>query len=170
MIIFVCGLSKTGKSSMIQAVTSGTKFHYLRASELLEKSGRPTLGLKADEVEENQKVFVQAALDRIRGTDHDVIIDGHLLLETVDGPQRLRTALLRTLPLDGIIMIYTPPQEVARRRSGTDIEITAEDARKYEAMERQVAIKLAEERKIPFFEIQSGELDDFRGKIARIVH
>ena len=94
MLIVVCGLSKCGKSSLIKAaIVEGLDVPAIKGSQLLRSSGRPIEALTASEALSNQPELTRLLTDHTR-EDTPTILDGHLLIETVDGPQLVPEAQL----------------------------------------------------------------------------
>jgi adenylate kinase len=170
MIVFVCGLSKSGKSSLIEAaIKNFTSFRHLRASRLLRKAGRPTAPISSSEVTENQNVLVECVKQELITGATDVILDGHFLIETVEGPLPLPLECLDALPLVAVFMIVADPAEVEKRRFGTPAQITSDEAARRIDAEGAHAQRLAAYRKIPFAKIQSGNVADFSEKLQQAV-
>jgi adenylate kinase len=171
MIIFVCGLSKVGKSSLIEAARRRHFgwFRYLSAGDLLRALGRPTDQMGAADVLINQRVFVVEALKEIDAAPGDIFIDGHLLVETVDGPQLVPDAALDPLPLDGILVVETYPKEVSERRKVACNEISVDEAADRMALERIQARRLARRRGIHFAVTASGQAALFEAEIDKII-
>ena len=107
MIILACGLSGSGKTTIIAhaARVSGLGLNHIKASDILRQEGRPITGLKASDVISNQELIVSWLL-RYKSLNHGpILLDGHLLIETDDGPQLVPDRILAPLPLAGIIVV-----------------------------------------------------------------
>jgi adenylate kinase len=170
MIVFVCGLSRSGKSSLIESARkSFPSFRHLRASRLLREAGRPTVPIQSSEVPKNQKVLVQLVKHELAMGASDLILDGHFLIETIDGPVPLPLECLDALPLQAVFMVVADPAEIEKRRSGTAAQISSEEASRLIDMEDAEAQKLAAYRRIAFAKIQTGNVADFIEKLRQVI-
>jgi adenylate kinase len=169
MIIFACGLSRSGKSTLIDEAEIGAfGVGLLRASALLQAAGRPISRLRATDVLSNQTTFVAAVIKRMR-TAENLLIDGHLIVETIDGPQLVPETCLDPLPLAGIIVIEAHPSEVVIRREGTDLAISVEEAIDRMALERIQAQRLARRKGVRCTVVKCGDVANFRDALQQIV-
>jgi hypothetical protein len=110
MLIVVCGLSKSGKSSLIKAaVAEGLDVPIVKASQLLGLSGRPIQALSASDALGNQPELMQLLAECVQ-ENRPTILDGHLLIETLDGPQLVPEAYLIAVGLVGIVAVTAPPR------------------------------------------------------------
>jgi adenylate kinase len=170
MIVFVCGLSKSGKSSLIEsAIKSFPSFRHLRASRLLRRAGRPTELISSSEVMENQSVLVDCLTRESATGANGIILDGHFLIETVEGPVCLPLECLDALPLAAVFMIVADPAEIEQRRCGTSAQISAEEAARRIDTESFQAERLAIYRRIPFAKIRSGNVADLTERLRQVV-
>jgi adenylate kinase len=169
MIVFVCGLSKSGKSSLIESARkSFPSFQHLRASRLLHKAGRPTSQISSSEVTENQRVLVDLVKQELASGAHDVILDGHFLIETIEGPMVLPRECLDRLPLHAVFMVIADPAEIEKRRFGSSAQISSVEAASRIEMECIHAQRLAAHRGVTFAKIQSGNVADFTAKLQQV--
>jgi adenylate kinase len=170
MIVFVCGLSKSGKSSLIESARKNfPSFRHLRASRLLREAGRPTAPIPSSEVPKNQKVLIERVKLELAMGANDIILDGHLLIETIEGPLPIPLECLDALPFHAIFMVVADPAEIEKRRSGTPAQISSEEAARRIDMEYAEAQKLAAYRCIAFAKIQSGNVADFTEKLRQVI-
>ena len=169
MIVFVCGLSRSGKSHMLEAVlVNCTGVQHLRASELLRASGRPTALISAADALLNQEVFIAAAKAAIERTSDNIIIDGHLMIESADGPQLVPETCFDALPLVGMVVIEAPPTEIVRRHVEIEPALTADEAADRMELERIHARRIARRRNIGFAAVESGDVDHLYDELARM--
>jgi adenylate kinase len=144
MITFVCGLSKSGKSTLInQADVAKIPADHVRASELLRKLHRPTVDLRAANVLSNQDILVDWLDNSLRSNPRLIVLDGHLLLETLDGPQLVPDQALTRLPITHVICIRGEPKEVADRRRGLPLTQSVDEIRDLMAIEEILARRFA---------------------------
>ncbi len=171
MLILACGLSMSGKTATIEAAnTSGGKFFiHLKASELLARAGRPIADLRAGDVTENQLALVQKISGVIKHMTAPIVLDGHLLIETVDGPQLVPEAILDPLPIIGVIAIESFPSDIVARRRELGITATADDIADLATLESVQANRLARRQKAEFSMIRSGDTDALRSFVSRLV-
>jgi adenylate kinase len=149
MLMFVCGLSKTGKSHLIEAAFAfGAKFRHSKASGLLRMAGRPLDRIDAYIMLENQKIFFQSALDMLAHTDETVVLAGHLVIETTDGPQLVPDTYLDALPVSKLLLIEDHPKAIAARRFSTGFEADSYEIRDLMALERTAAVRFARRHSI----------------------
>jgi adenylate kinase len=168
VIIFVCGLSHSGKTTTIEAAdVASIGFRHLRASAVLNSRNRPTLPLRASEVIPNQLVLVESILKDLAEVPGNVVLDGHLLIETVDGPQLVPEAHLDPLPISATILIQATPDEVVRRRLQTPLAISSEEASDFMKLEAIQARRFARRRAVKLFEVQAGEFKLVRQFLSR---
>jgi adenylate kinase len=172
MIIFVCGLSKVGKSNLIVTAINArfNWFRYLAAGAILKGLGRPTTQIKPSEVSENQSAFVSEAVKQMNATQGDWLIDGHLLIETIEGPQLVPEGMLDLVPIDSIYVVETSPAELLIRRKGTTAELLSEEeAIDLMALERIQARRLARRRNVPLTIVTAEDIPMFETEIEKFV-
>jgi adenylate kinase len=167
MIILACGLSGSGKTTIIAKAARACDFglNPIKASDILREEGRPVVGLKASEAISNQKVIVDWLLRFQTASPGPILLDGHLLIETDDGPQLVPDMILAPLPLCGIIVIRSEPEVVAKRRKDTLLIRSSSEIRDLMFIEMVDARRLARARAVPFAAVRG---DDFAGFTAAI--
>lgn len=153
MLIVVCGLSKCGKTSLIKtAIEAGLDVPTVKASELLRSLGRPTIPLTASEALANQLELMRLIAE-YSSDDRPFILDGHLLIETVDGPQLVPEASLMPGGLVGVIAVTAPPQTIAARRLDTVFTTDPDEIQELVLIETTQARRMARVASIPFYEV-----------------
>lgn len=170
MVVFVCGLSGIGKSSLIEhAVTDRPSIRHVRASDLLASAGKPIRNLRATDVLENQPAFIELATAEIRKSTH-VLIDGHLLIESLDGPISLPDNCLDTLQIDAVIIVTADAEKLLNRRENAGLgTISKEEIEKLMAIESENAQRLAHRRGVEFVKIKSGDINTFVAQLDKMV-
>lgn len=117
MRIFVCGLSKSGKTTLSRYASHIMEnVEIIRLSQILREAHAelPVPTLK-DGIE-NQAI-VAAALAKYRAKKQHQLIDGHALIETMEGPLLIPDWFYdRTLP-DAIVYLNENPKVLAERRN-----------------------------------------------------
>jgi adenylate kinase len=161
MIVFVCGLSQSGKSTLIQSTQLYIpKLRHIRASALLRRAGQPVFPIRSKDVLANQKILVREVRTETEDKNANFVLDGHFLIEASDGPYILPPTCLDGLRLDAVFMVVADPVEISKRRQETSAQITPQEAAERIVLETMAAERLAGHKKIPFQTIQS---DDAKG-------
>lgn len=171
MIVFVCGLSMSGKTSLIKSfVEEFPTFRHVRVSTLLRIAGRPTEALSSQEASLNQEVFLREVTKQLDVGGADTLIDGHLLIETNDKPYLVPIERLGRLPIDGVIAVLENSSALSKRREAARGEpiLASEELWSLIALECLQAQKLAALRGVPFEEVISGDIRSFSLAIDRI--
>jgi adenylate kinase len=163
MIIFVCGLSEAGKSTLIANSSAATfGFECVRASNLLAAAGRPTRGLRKEDVLDNQQLVISALSNIVTARPGPLLVDGHLLVETLDGPQLVPEQYFEAIPIRLVVAVEADPSEIAARRRGSEIPLEIEEAKDRMLLEHVQARRLARFKGAKFRAIPSGNLEEFR--------
>lgn len=169
MMIVVCGLSKCGKSSLIKrASKSGLAVPSVKASQLLRTSGRPTQTLNAAEALKNQPELSNLLKQHVHG-GQPIILDGHLLIETIDGPQLVPETGLVPLGVIGIILVTAPKETIASRRAETKFTTNIEDIQDLATIECVHARRFARMQGVPFSQIDYLDVSDFVGAVKNAI-
>ena len=167
MVILVCGLSKCGKSSLIaSAISLGMELRAVKASQLLRSSGRPTQALTASEALDNQPEL-KRLLSEYGRDGQPIILDGHLLIETVDGPQLVPESLLATIGLIGVIAVKATPELVSERRRGTAFTTNQDEIRDLALIEITQAARYTRIAGMPFIQVDNDDPPAFIKAVAR---
>lgn len=169
-MIFVCGLSKSGKSHLIEAaIASGTKFRHVKASQLLRVAGRPLERIDAYLMLANQRVFLECALAMLVHSNEAVVLEGHLVIETTDGPQLVPDTSLDALPIVKLLLIEDDPNAIAARRLCTDLEAEPPEIADLMALERAAATRFARRRSLELLIMKSDRADTFANAVRGFV-
>lgn len=126
MTVLVCGLSRVGKTSSLQSMGEGSSdYRYISASSILRSKGMPTEGISIREAVFNQDVITSHLVDRY---PEKFLVDGHILLETIDGPFLVPESSINKWRLGGIIFVtesasLISTRRVASERSSSECEI-----------------------------------------------
>lgn len=127
-MIVVTGISGVGKTYTIAAFVSGhSEYRHVSASTILLELGLQTQNLTSEEADRNQ-LALKTALEKLspKSADH-LIIDGHAVIETDDGPVVATTDAFSALQISGIVTIIDMPNSTHVRRlrkSRADSEAT----------------------------------------------
>lgn len=128
-MILVTGISGVGKTYTIRALTDrAPEFRYVRASRILTEMGLPTNNLSAAQTAVNQQA-IGSRLKEMAKEDVAIIIDGHAVLETDDGPVEASASQYDDMQITTIVNIRDASPlvrgrrlEKGRRNSDSDVE------------------------------------------------
>ena len=102
-MIFVCGVSASGKSSLVRAFTvTNPKFNHVKGSELLQNAGYPIHNLDAGAAEQNQLALL-AILHSKKLVAPETIFDGHITIETDGAPYIVPSSFSKESEREGIM-------------------------------------------------------------------
>ena len=163
MILVVCGLSKCGKSSLIDAISlRGLVFTTIKGSGLLLERGMATTRLTPEQSVNNQSLILET-LKKISDSNENIVFDGHLLIETIEGPQLVPDSVFNTLDIAGIASVYTDPVVLSQRRINTPFECDEVELADLERIETIHARRIARKHAVKHFHICSNDVDSFAG-------
>lgn len=144
MKIFVAGLSKSGKTTRSLYVAShNPEVEFVKVSQKLKEMGGHVPALSLKEAMENQCIAEKVLLS-IRSEKKHQIIDGHVLIETSEGPMIVGDHLFMSVSPDIIVYIQEAPDAIILRRRPSALmpgEVAALSLMERAACER-LAIKL----------------------------
>lgn len=162
MIVIACGLSKSGKTTLIrEAGLNELGMSHIRGSAVLQAGSRPTEKLQGGDVLGNQRAIVRYLTDEIAKEKKKIVLDGHLLIETTEGPQLVQPKLFSTLPIVGVVFLKIDPRIVSARRQGAPLTQNVDDIEDLTEMEFHQARFFARFHKASFHlmaESRSSEL------------
>jgi adenylate kinase len=166
MIVVVCGLSKCGKTSLVNATKSvGLDWTRVRGSQLLDVAGKPTTGLTARQTLDNQQ-SLRDQLARLDSHRRRLVLDGHLLIETVDGPQLVPDSAFSALDLAGVIAVAIDPNILSKRRIETALTSDPEELADLMSIEKFQARRIARQFGVPFFNVEHDDANAFTEAVA----
>lgn len=168
MIVMVCGLSGSGKTYLAGNLrVSSLGFAHVKASDLLRSSGCAVEELTLEDFFINQKYLV-GEVAAVLSKHRRIVLDGHLLVETLDGPQLVPDTTISTLPLRHIVFVDTEPSDVLKRRPRKSVTTVHEiaDLAKLELIH---ARRLARKNGIPFSSIKDGDIAAFTQVLEKLV-
>ncbi|MBL1258624.1 hypothetical protein [Methylocystis sp. Sn-Cys] len=117
MIIFACGLSKSGKTSLIRSARlERYGIRHVVASEFLQTLGQKITSLTPQDIARNQAVLTEGLLALLARSGGTIVLDGHLIIESGNTTQIIPIEALDALPLLGVIQIHALPSAIVRRR------------------------------------------------------
>jgi adenylate kinase len=160
-MIFVCGVSGTGKSHVTSLVTdSDARFVHVKGSQILAECGRPIRDLNFARAQENQSVLRHELLSRNLISDRH-ILDGHMTIETQEGFFVVPDSFFEAISVQRIICIFDDPTFIARRleQKGLPASPIAVDA--HQKFERKIARRRAGLLACPYHEFAASNLEQF---------
>jgi adenylate kinase len=169
MIALICGLSGSGKSSMIATLISeDPSIIHVRASKLLSDAGRPIERISLEDAFSNQNALARLLPKELAADAPLILIDGHLLIETVTGPYLLSADALGNLAIDAVIFIAADPAPLSERRQGTNMETSQAALSRLMKLEAIQAKKFSEARGIPYARIESGDVEALKRALGML--
>lgn len=161
MIVMACGLSRCGKTALIEATKSTDRdWMFLKASELLREAGRPICDLTTLDALDNQQ-HLRDAIVRCVNLGSRLILDGHLLIETTEGPLLVPDVALSSIGLVGIIAVAADADILSKRRTGAHFTVDREELADLMSIEISHARRLARRFAVPFFTVRSDDARAF---------
>ncbi|WP_177232310.1 AAA family ATPase [Methylobacterium gossipiicola] len=167
MIIFVAGLSKSGKSTRSQyAAAQLAELEYVSVSKLLTLSGGILPVRTFADALFNQQLATELLLRRVATKRHQ-IIDGHALIETAEGPIPVPDSFFEWLRPSLMIYIYDQPDEIRMRRVKHGMSHSRRELIALMAMEQAACERVADRQGIPLDILLSPTLERFASAINR---
>ena len=169
-MILVSGLSKSGKTQTLQrAAKFSLPIEHVKASTLLRAKNQPLSLLRYEEVINNQTVLLEALAEYPHELGTVRILDGHALIEAIEGPVLLPDWVFDRLSLCGIIVIIAPPEIIAHRRAGTDLEQRYATLERFQRLEETHCASQAERLSITFRTVVSGDAVELAKSLLRMI-
>lgn len=161
MIVFVAGLSRSGKTSRSQyAATTLPNIEYLSVSQLLRSAGRKLPVRTIAEAIENQRYALEALTATPLQRTHR-LVDGHALIETVEGPMLVPDWFFDDLAPDIILLVYDRPEAIISRRLDISSEHRMLDVAALAKIEKAACERTASRLGIPLVELDAPSLEGF---------
>jgi hypothetical protein len=150
MIVVVCGLSKCGKTSLVDAAKPiGLDWTPVRGSQLLHVAGKPTTGLTAWQTLDNQQ-SLRDQLARLYS----------------DGPQLVPDSAFFGLKLAGVIAVVIDPDLLSKRRAETPLNSDPVELADLMSIEKFQARRIARQFDVPFFDVEHDDANAFAEAVA----
>jgi adenylate kinase len=167
MIVIVCGLSGSGKSHLLDELdVEALGFTKIKASDILKSGNMPTTHLDLNSAITNQKYLLSViAKSDIRNANF--LLDGHLLIETNEGPALVPDSFVLGLPVAAILSIVADPVDILRRRPRKNS--CPNELRELIQIEAANARRLAVKKKIFYRAIADGSVKDLTSALSEIV-
>jgi hypothetical protein len=127
MMHFVCGLSRSGKTRMIERViASRPAIAHLSARAILTANARPTASLDISGVIANQEILARAINCRVGDLSETWILDGHAMIETSAGPVLVPDSFFLSLSLATVTFVDRSIEDIAFNRGDGEANYLAE--------------------------------------------
>ena len=160
-MIFVAGISRSGKSSTIEALAKTRGFTYLKASSMLRSAGRPLGPLSIVEAAENQRTLIELLKSDAPAGNSTTILDGHAMIETTDGTFPVPDILFDQLDLIKMICIVNDPAVIKRGRAESGWSFDLQEIIRLQEIEQECASTQAIRLHIPFYKINAHNVLEF---------
>lgn len=146
-MIFISGVHGVGKSYFCDMVKQTIDINAYSASTLIsekKKSGFSRDKLIPD-IDDNQQYLLQA-VDELRATEGNFILDGHFCLLNAEGKvQRIVYETFTALKPEAILLLTEAPEIIAERRQSRDNrDVTVESIKEFQDSEEVYAKEVAE--------------------------
>jgi adenylate kinase len=163
-MIFLAGISATGKTRAASQLAASGKFIHVRASQLLVKAGCPIAQLTKAQAVQNQKKLLEI-LD-VRPRNSKVVLDGHATIETVEGMIDVPDWFFDQANVQKIICLVDSPENIVERRRIRGDSANRKDVNDAQQREAFAAKRQAERLRVDYREITAGDSEAFRRAIA----
>lgn len=147
-MIFISGIHAVGKGYFCGLVKKELGIETYSASNLI--SNARNAGFNSDKLvadtEENQQ-YLLAAVQELRESGTDFILDGHFCLinKSTGNLERISLETFTTLTPEAIVLLTEKPKVIVERRNTRDrIDETPEHVEQFQNMEKQYAKEVAE--------------------------
>lgn len=122
-VIFLAGVHGVGKGFVGAPVAQSLGVSHFTASQLIrEEKGQATWGAdkRTSAIDDNQLALIRA-VNRVRLTHCNLLLDGHFVLRNAEGTLTLlETEVFRALNLTGVILLTEESQVIASRLAMRD--------------------------------------------------
>lgn len=165
-MILVTGISGVGKSYTVERVVAAAAgLEHVRASELLARAGRPVSFPTPSEMEENQRILCQLLTERDSAAGGGLVLDGHAILETRDGPRPTPSWIFDAVPISAFLCVQDDPEVVAIRREAKHGRQEVTRVRALQEAEETYSRNQANRLGVPFHVVRSGDVEGFRALV-----
>ena len=162
-MIFISGVHGVGKSYFCKLVKDSIGIASYSASKLI--ADKKQKGFSKDklipDIDENQQYLLQA-IDELRLSGKDFILDGHFCLLNAEGDiYRIPFETFSSLKPEAIILLTESPFVIAKRRSDRDnVTVSPESIDAFQKEEITYAKEVAEKLKAKLFISEGAETID----------
>lgn len=133
MTIAFVGISGAGKSTFLKIAMGTTPFLHLEASKLIkeeialvQQQVQSSEELRTGAVLNNQELLVQAFHRNASGHEGLIVLDGHTVVDTGAGLQRIPASVFAEMNVRSILFLQDDPEVIRSRRAADTIRIRPE--------------------------------------------
>lgn len=165
-MIFVGGISSSGKTHTIAMFVADHDYFHVKASAVLSEIGRPIKSLTFSEAELNQQYLLRHLEMKGLISPH-TILDGHVIIETVEGIYPVPEWFFSQAQISKIICVTEDPRVIQDRRKSLG-QILVSDSNKLQdlqELELRLAAEQAERLGIDCRQVSAGRVDDFAATV-----
>lgn len=160
-MIFISGVHGVGKSYFCNRVKEATGIECYSASSLIKERKKQAFSAdkRVADIDENQ-LYLLAAVDDLRASVGEFLLDGHFCLLNTDGViTRISLDTFTTLQPEAIVLLTEAPEIIAKRRQERDgVDHKASDIKAFQDEEISYAKEVAELLQVPL-KISTGSTD-----------
>lgn len=124
MNIAFVGVSGVGKSTFLKTAMGTTPFMHLEASKLIKeelalvaRQVQTSEELRTGAVLDNQELLIRAFLRNTEGQEGLVVLDGHTVVDTGSGLQRIPASVFAKMNVCLILFLQDDPEVISSRRA-----------------------------------------------------
>ncbi|MCX7322006.1 MAG: AAA family ATPase [Hyphomicrobiales bacterium] len=167
MIVFVAGLSKSGKTSRSKhAADNVADLEYVSVSQLIRDAGRDLAVTTIADALENQR-FATAALRAMPVRKPHLLVDGHALIETGEGPMLVPDLFFDELRPSAILIVCACPEDILSRRSYPAGRVQIKEIATLTMLEEVACERAAFRLGIPVITLMAPSLEEFSETLRR---
>ena len=160
-MIFISGVHGVGKSHFCDIVKKSTGIKSYSASSLITQKKHNSFAQDKliPDIDDNQQYLLQA-IDELRSSEHNFILDGHFCLLNASGKiTRIPIETFKSLKPDAIILLMEESSViVARRKERDGVNISIQNIEEFQQEEYAYAKEVAAEINAKLF-VSSGSSD-----------
>lgn len=160
-MIFVSGIHGVGKTFFCNMAREKLNIQSYSASQLIAAKRRRGFSERklVSDIDDNQDLLL-VAVEELRRTSEEFILDGHFCLLNKDGDiTRIPLDTFALLKPDAIILLTENPEIIAERRQQRDnVQQSVSEIKAFQEAEKLYAEEIAEQFNIPLV-ISQGEED-----------
>tara|TARA_R100000322_G_scaffold133295_1_gene89313 strand:+ start:1108 stop:1644 length:537 start_codon:yes stop_codon:yes gene_type:complete len=150
MTIAFVGISGVGKSTFLKSALGTTPFLHLEASKLIkeelalvQQQVQTSEDLRTGAVLDNQKFLVQAFHRNASGHEGLVVLDGHTVVDTGSGLQRIPASVFAEMSVRSILFLQDDPEVIRSRRAADTTRVRPKRSAQEIKMHQQEAMLAA---------------------------
>ncbi|QUS38085.1 hypothetical protein RPMA_03860 [Tardiphaga alba] len=162
MIVFVAGLSRSGKTSRSRHAASAIQnVEYVSVSQMLVEAGRDlSVRTIRGALENQESAMGKLSTSPLFGYLHR-LIDGHALIETGEGPMLVPDQFFDEIRPQSIISVQDSPELILSRRMETPSASRLQEIAALAVMERAACARTAARLGIPLVELMAPSVEQF---------